>query len=88
MSSSTMTAAGCCGPRPAGDRATWATEALDEVRRQAWNDAWRAGQTKGHSYGYGVRVATGLRMAETLLRKHSALIPCATRRVLGNATSP
>jgi transposase len=35
----------------------WATEALDEVRRQAWNEARRAGQTKGH--GYGVRVATG-----------------------------
>jgi transposase len=35
----------------------WATEALDEVRRQAWNDARRAGQTQGH--GYGVRVATG-----------------------------
>ena len=34
----------------------WATEALDEVRRQAWNDARRSGQTKGH--GYGVRVAT------------------------------
>ena len=35
----------------------WATEALDEVRRQAWNEARRSGQTKGH--GYGVRVATG-----------------------------
>ena len=35
----------------------WATEALDEVRRQAWNDARRTGQTAGH--GYGVRVATG-----------------------------
>jgi transposase len=35
----------------------WATEALDEVRRQAWNDARRSGQTTGH--GYGVRVATG-----------------------------
>jgi transposase len=35
----------------------WATDALDEVRRQAWNDARRSGQTKGH--GYGVRVATG-----------------------------
>jgi transposase len=35
----------------------WATEALDEVRRDAWNQARRSGQTKGH--GYGVRVATG-----------------------------
>lgn len=35
----------------------WATEALDEVRRQAWNEARRSGQTKGR--GYGVRVATG-----------------------------
>jgi len=35
----------------------WATEALDEVRRQAWNEARRAGQTQGH--GYGNRVATG-----------------------------
>jgi len=34
-----------------------ATEALDEVRRQAWNDARRSGQTHGH--GRGVRVATG-----------------------------
>ena len=35
----------------------WATEALDEVRRQAWNDARRTGKTRGR--GYGVRVATG-----------------------------
>jgi transposase len=35
----------------------WATEALDEVRRQAWNDARRAGKLRGR--GYGVRVATG-----------------------------
>jgi transposase len=35
----------------------WATDALDEVRRQAWNQARRSGQTNGH--GYGVRVATG-----------------------------
>ena len=35
----------------------WATEALDEVRRQAWNDARRQGQTTGH--GYGQRVSTG-----------------------------
>jgi transposase len=35
----------------------WATEALDEVRRQAWNDARRSGQTRGR--GYGVRVAAG-----------------------------
>jgi transposase len=35
----------------------WATEALDEVRRQAWNAARRSGQTRGK--GYGNRVATG-----------------------------
>jgi transposase len=35
----------------------WATEALDEVRRDAWNAARRSGQTKGK--GYGNRVATG-----------------------------
>jgi transposase len=35
----------------------WATEALDEVRRQAWNEARRSGQTRGK--GYGNRVATG-----------------------------
>lgn len=35
----------------------WAIEALDEVRRQAWNDARAAGQTKRH--GYAVRVSTG-----------------------------
>jgi transposase len=35
----------------------WATEALDEVRRQTWNDARRSGQTRGH--GRGVRLAAG-----------------------------
>ena len=35
----------------------WATEALDEVRRAAWNEARRSGQTKGK--GYRNRVATG-----------------------------
>jgi transposase len=35
----------------------WATEALDEVRRHAWNEARRSGQTRGK--GYGNRVATG-----------------------------
>ena len=35
----------------------WATEALDEVRRQAWNDARRSGQTR--SKGRGNHVATG-----------------------------
>lgn len=35
----------------------WATEALDEVRRQAWNDARDTGQTKRH--GYAARVSTG-----------------------------
>jgi transposase len=35
----------------------WATEALDEVRRQAWNDARRSGQTRGN--GRGRRDAVG-----------------------------
>jgi transposase len=35
----------------------WATEALDEVRRDAWNTARRAGQTR--SRGHGRRDATG-----------------------------
>jgi transposase len=35
----------------------WATEALDEVRRQAWNDARRSGQTYGK--GRGRRDAAG-----------------------------
>jgi transposase len=35
----------------------WATEALDEVRRDAWNTARAAGQTRQH--GYGRRDATG-----------------------------
>ena len=35
----------------------WATEALDEVRRAAWNEARRSGQTRGK--GYRNRVATG-----------------------------
>jgi transposase len=35
----------------------WATEALDEVRRAAWNEARCSGQTRGK--GYRNRVATG-----------------------------
>jgi transposase len=35
----------------------WATEALDDVRRQAWNDARRSGQTRGK--GRGRRDAAG-----------------------------
>jgi transposase len=35
----------------------WATTALDEVRREAWNDARRAGHTRGN--GRGRRDATG-----------------------------
>jgi transposase len=39
----------------------WATDALDVVRRQAWNDARKAGNTKpwGRSHGKPHRVATG-----------------------------
>ena len=35
----------------------WATVALDEVRRQAWNEARHSGQTRGKGYRNGV--ATG-----------------------------
>jgi transposase len=39
----------------------WATEALDEVRRQAWNDARRGGHTRSHgsSHGRSRRDSTG-----------------------------
>jgi transposase len=39
----------------------WATEALDEVRRQAWNTARRAGHTAAHGWNQGRdrRVSTG-----------------------------
>jgi len=39
----------------------WATEALDEVRRQTWNTARRAGQTRpyGRAHGRAVGTATG-----------------------------
>jgi transposase len=47
----------------------WATEALDEVRKAAWNDARRSGQTK--SKGYGNRVAT--KDAKQLKRARYAL---------------
>jgi transposase len=47
----------------------WATEALDEVRKAAWNDARRSGQTK--SKGYGNRVAT--KDAKRLKRARYAL---------------
>jgi transposase len=61
----------------------WATDALDEVRRQAWNDARRSGQTKGH--GYGVRVATG--DARRLKGARYALWKNPTTSPTDNATS-
>ena len=36
---------------------TWATDALDEVRREVWNDARRAGQTAVAKALKGVRFA-------------------------------
>ena len=47
----------------------WATTALDEVRREAWNDARRAGHTRGN--GRGRRDATG--PAKAIARSRYAL---------------
>lgn len=47
----------------------WATTALDEVRREAWNDARRAGHTRGN--GRGRRDATG--PARAIARSRYAL---------------
>lgn len=47
----------------------WATTALDEVRRQAWNDARRGGHTRGN--GRGRRDATG--PARAIARSRYAL---------------
>jgi hypothetical protein len=43
----------------------WATEALDAVRRDAWNNARRAGHTRNHGWAHGRRatVATGPALA-------------------------
>jgi len=51
----------------------WATEALDVVRRSAWNDARRAGHTKadGRANGRAQRTSTG--PAEKLKRSRFAL---------------
>lgn len=47
----------------------WATAALDDVRREAWNDARRAGHTRGN--GRGRRDATG--PARAIARSRYAL---------------
>lgn len=47
----------------------WATTALDEVRREAWNEARRGGHTRGN--GRGRRDSTGL--ARALARSRYAL---------------
>ena len=43
----------------------WATEALDTVRRDAWNNARRGGHTRNHGWAHGRRatVATGPALA-------------------------
>ena len=50
----------------------WATEALDEVRRQAWNDARRHGPTisKGHGRRDAAGDARGLKHARYALWKN------------------
>jgi transposase len=51
----------------------WATEALDEVRRQAWNDARRAAGTKTRSTAGGRLIRLGRGDAQRLKRARWAL---------------
>nr|WP_026255788.1 ISL3 family transposase [Mycobacterium sp. 155] len=51
----------------------WANEALDEVRRQAWNAARRAGHTQRHGWVAGRRVTVATGEAKALKRTRFAL---------------
>ena len=51
----------------------WATEALDEVRRQAWNNARRAGHTRPHGWAHGRRATVATGAAKALRRARFAL---------------
>ncbi|WP_458317035.1 ISL3 family transposase [Mycolicibacterium brisbanense] len=52
---------------------SWANEALDEVRRQAWNAARRAGHTQRHGWVAGRRVTVATGSAKALKRTRFAL---------------
>ncbi|ORA36929.1 ISL3 family transposase [Mycobacterium aquaticum] len=52
---------------------SWANEALDEVRRQAWNAARRAGHTQRHGWVAGRRVTVATGAAKALKRTRFAL---------------
>lgn len=51
----------------------WATEALDAVRRQAWQTARRAGHTRPHGWINGHRATVSTGAAQALLRARYAL---------------
>jgi transposase len=51
----------------------WASEALDEVRRQAWNAARHAGATRSHGWARGRRVTVATGNAQALRRARFAL---------------
>jgi transposase len=51
----------------------WATEALDAVRRDAWNTARRAGHTRNHGWAHGRRAVVATGPAQALRRARYAL---------------
>ena len=51
----------------------WATEALDAVRREAWNNARRAGHTRPHGWAHGRRATVATGPAQALRRARYAL---------------
>jgi transposase len=51
----------------------WATDALDAVRRDAWNDARRGGHTRNHGWAHGRRATVSTGPALALRRARYAL---------------
>jgi transposase len=51
----------------------WATDALDAVRREAWNEARRAGNTRNHGWAEGRRVTVATGPARALKHARFAL---------------
>jgi transposase len=51
----------------------WATEALDAVRRDAWNNARRGGHTRNHGWAHGRRATVSTGPALALRRARYAL---------------
>ena len=51
----------------------WATEALDAVRREAWNNARREGHTRNHGWAHGRRATVATGPAQALRRARYAL---------------